>query len=54
MAAAGGSIGALLGMKVFHHKTLHKGRSRFFRHLFKTAESVCGAAALPAAELKSL
>lgn len=24
MAAAGGSIGALLGMKVFHHKTLHK------------------------------
>lgn len=24
MAAVGGSIGALLGMKVFHHKTLHK------------------------------
>lgn len=24
LAAAGGSIGALLGMKVFHHKTLHK------------------------------
>ena len=23
-ALAGGSIGALLGMKVFHHKTLHK------------------------------
>lgn len=23
LAAAGGSIGALLGMKVFHHKTLH-------------------------------
>ncbi len=23
-AAAGGSIGALLGMKVWHHKTLHK------------------------------
>lgn len=23
-AALGGSIGALLGMKVFHHKTLHK------------------------------
>ena len=24
LAAIGGSIGALLGMKVFHHKTLHK------------------------------
>ncbi|MCX4370223.1 MAG: DUF1294 domain-containing protein [Dysosmobacter sp.] len=24
LAAAGGSVGALLGMKVFHHKTLHK------------------------------
>ena len=24
MAAVGGSAGALLGMKVFHHKTLHK------------------------------
>ena len=24
LAAAGGSIGALLGMKVWHHKTLHK------------------------------
>lgn len=24
LAAAGGSAGALLGMKVFHHKTLHK------------------------------
>ena len=24
LAAAGGSIGALLGMKAFHHKTLHK------------------------------
>lgn len=24
MAVVGGSIGALLGMKVFHHKTLHK------------------------------
>ena len=24
MAAVGGSVGALLGMKVFHHKTLHK------------------------------
>ena len=23
-AAAGGSIGALLGMRVWHHKTLHK------------------------------
>ena len=23
-ALAGGSVGALLGMKVFHHKTLHK------------------------------
>lgn len=23
MAALGGSIGALLGMKLFHHKTLH-------------------------------
>ncbi len=23
-AAIGGSIGALLGMRVFHHKTLHK------------------------------
>ena len=23
-AALGGSIGALVGMKVFHHKTLHK------------------------------
>lgn len=23
-AAAGGSIGAILGMKVWHHKTLHK------------------------------
>lgn len=24
LAAAGGSIGAFLGMKVFHHKTLHR------------------------------
>jgi len=24
LAAAGGSIGALVGMKVWHHKTLHK------------------------------
>lgn len=24
LAAAGGSVGALLGMKVWHHKTLHK------------------------------
>ena len=24
LAVAGGSIGALLGMKVWHHKTLHK------------------------------
>lgn len=24
LAAVGGSIGALLGMKVFHHKTMHK------------------------------
>lgn len=24
LAAAGGSIGALLGMNVFHHKTLHR------------------------------
>ena len=24
LATAGGSIGALLGMKVFHHKTLHR------------------------------
>lgn len=24
LAAAGGSIGAILGMKVWHHKTLHK------------------------------
>ena len=24
MAAVGGSIGALLGMRVWHHKTLHK------------------------------
>lgn len=24
LAAAGGSIGALLGMKAFHHKTLHR------------------------------
>jgi len=24
LAAAGGSIGALLGIKIWHHKTLHK------------------------------
>ncbi len=24
LAVIGGSVGALLGMKVFHHKTLHK------------------------------
>ena len=24
LAAIGGSVGALLGMKVFHHKTLHR------------------------------
>lgn len=24
MAVAGGSIGALLGMKIWHHKTMHK------------------------------
>lgn len=24
LAAVGGSVGALLGMKVWHHKTLHK------------------------------
>lgn len=28
LAALGGSVGALLGMKVWHHKTLHK-RFRF-------------------------
>ena len=25
LAVIGGSIGALLGMKVWHHKTMHKG-----------------------------
>ena len=25
LAVFGGSIGALLGMKVWHHKTMHKG-----------------------------
>ena len=25
LAVLGGSIGALLGMKVWHHKTMHKG-----------------------------
>ena len=24
LSAIGGSVGALLGMRVFHHKTLHK------------------------------
>jgi uncharacterized membrane protein YsdA (DUF1294 family) len=24
LAAIGGSIGALLGMKIWHHKTMHK------------------------------
>ena len=28
MAVIGGSIGAWLGMKVWHHKTLHKGGDR--------------------------
>ena len=28
LAVFGGSIGALLGMKVWHHKTLHKGGVR--------------------------
>ncbi len=28
LAAIGGSIGALLGMKVWHHKTMHKGGVR--------------------------
>ena len=28
LAVIGGSIGALLGMKVWHHKTMHKGGVR--------------------------
>ena len=28
LAVFGGSIGALLGMKVWHHKTMHKGGVR--------------------------
>lgn len=28
LAVVGGSIGALLGMQVWHHKTLHKGGTR--------------------------
>ena len=28
LAVIGGSIGALLGMKIWHHKTLHKGGVR--------------------------
>jgi len=28
LAAIGGSIGALLGMKIWHHKTMHKGGVR--------------------------
>ena len=28
LAVFGGSIGALLGMKVWHHKTMHKGGTR--------------------------
>ena len=28
LAVLGGSIGALLGMKVWHHKTMHKGGTR--------------------------
>ena len=28
LAVLGGSIGAWLGMKVWHHKTLHKGGNR--------------------------
>ena len=28
MAVIGGSIGALLGMQVWHHKTMHKGGVR--------------------------
>ena len=28
LAVLGGSIGALLGMQVWHHKTMHKGGTR--------------------------
>ena len=28
LAVLGGSLGALLGMKVWHHKTMHKGGTR--------------------------
>ena len=28
LAVIGGSIGALLGMKIWHHKTMHKGGTR--------------------------
>ena len=28
LAVIGGSIGAMLGMKVWHHKTMHKGGVR--------------------------
>ena len=28
LAVIGGSIGALLGMQVWHHKTMHKGGTR--------------------------
>ena len=28
LAAIGGNIGALLGMKIWHHKTMHKGGVR--------------------------
>ena len=39
LAVFGGSIGALLGMKVWHHKTLHKGGVRDVDNIVEGASS---------------
>ena len=46
LAVIGGSIGALLGMKIWHHKTMHKGGTRY---VITSWEGTSSSMALPLA-----
>ena len=42
LAVIGGSIGALLGMKIWHHKTMHKGGVRDVDNIVEGTSSSMG------------
>ena len=42
LAVIGGSIGALLGMQVWHHKTMHKGGVRDVDNIVEGTSSSMG------------